>query len=269
MTSAPPSIPREMALGRGDLQPRQMPASSALVTKLRYTPLFYWPEGHDDLKSYRTASEAAQLSVTTAVDHLHEARMLLSLLELNPTYRMAWVQAKDLSISEGMDLGWWSHQDGEVPSYDFVIESSHVELANAFFNIDTTTRRNVLHIPLDRLDRSLHEKDFADRAIDLGIALEALLLHEQRGDRGELKFRLGLRGAWLAGEDANERVEIQKTLAKVYQLRSDAVHAGKVEPSEPNAQTLKRGTVLCRRLVRKMIEAGGGVDWTALVLGGG
>jgi hypothetical protein len=40
---------------------------------------------------------------------------------------------------------------------------------------------------------------------------------------------MSLRGAWLAGADENERVEIQRTLKKVYVLRSKAVHAGAVD----------------------------------------
>ena len=67
----------------------------------------------------------------------------------------------------------------------------------------------------------------ADISIDLGIALEALLLHEQnKKNRGELRFRLGLRGAWLVGSDGNERAEILKLLREVYDLRSIAVHSG-------------------------------------------
>ncbi len=71
------------------------------------------------------------------------------------------------------------------------------------------------------------DRDFADQAIDLGIALEALLLHELgKEDRGELRYRLSLRGAWLGGGDEQERAEIQRTLKAVYDLRSRAVHAG-------------------------------------------
>jgi hypothetical protein len=58
---------------------------------------------------------------------------------------------------------------------------------------------------------------------------------------------MSLRGAWLAGADESERTEIQKTLKKVYTLRSKAVHVGSVDETEENADTISRGLALCRR----------------------
>jgi Apea-like HEPN len=103
----------------------------------------------------------------------------------------------------------------------------------------------------------------------LGIALEALLLHELDGkERGELKFRLALRGAWLGGNDPQDRAKIQKTLKDVYDLRSRAVHKGMVESKRENYVTLGRGTQLCKQLILKMIEADGRIEWTTLLVGG-
>jgi hypothetical protein len=128
----------------------------------------------------------------------------------------------------------------------------------------------VLRIPLDRLDRAGRVRDFADKSIDLGIALEALLLHDvkETKERGELSFRMSLRGAWLAGADENERVEIQRTLKKVYVLRSNAVHGGSVDTTDKNAATISSGLDLCRRLIRKVIDANADIAWDRLVLGG-
>jgi hypothetical protein len=108
----------------------------------------------------------------------------------------------------------------------------------------------------------------ADNSIDLGIALEALLLHNLKGDRGELSFRMSLRGAWLAGADETERTAIQTTLKKVYGLRSKAVHAGSVPSTEENSATISSGLDLCRRLISKVIDANADVAWDRLVLGG-
>jgi hypothetical protein len=82
-----------------------------------------------------------------------------------------------------------------------------------------------------------------------------------------LRFRLSLRGAWLGGNDATERAKIQKTLKDVYNLRSSAVHTGKVEPNQKNYVTIERGTLLCKQLILKMIRADGHVDWSTLLLG--
>jgi hypothetical protein len=278
MTSVPDSIPRAEALRLTNRSHIRSPASTGLVTNFKYQPAFYWPDPDEDFrwpdKGFQIAWAAAKQCVNGALDDLREARMLLSLLELNPTYLMAWVQSKNLSISHSIVRHMLVHDGSdllsrEIPSYDFVIEENDVkQITDAFFGISALNRRKILRVPLDRLDRSIHENDFTDKVIDLGIALEALLLHEQKGDRCELKFRLGLRGAWLLGSDAEERVEIQRALGKVYQLRSDAVHVGKVERNDSNERVIEQGTVLCRRLIRKMIEAHGRIDWNTLVLGG-
>ena len=98
--------------------------------------------------------------------------------------------------------------------------------------------------------------------------MEALLLHNLEDDRGELSFRMSLRGAWLAGADENERVEIQRTLKKVYVLRSKAVHAGAVDGSDQNSATISSGRDLCRRLISKVIDSNADIAWDRLVLGG-
>ena len=83
----------------------------------------------------------------------------------------------------------------------------------------------------------------------LGIALESLLLHDIK-DRGELRLRLGLRGAWLLGTDPVERSEIQRSLIKSYDLRSAAVHSGFGEWNLDTRNTVRRATELCLSHVR-------------------
>lgn len=169
----------------------------------------------------------------------------------------------------GANTGWLSGRerfDGNDVEVD--VEAAE-ELASTYFRMDPTRRQETLHIPVDRLDRASRDDDLADRSIDLGIALEALLLHELDGQyRGELKFRLALRGAWLGGNDATERAEIQRILGKVYDPRSRAVHTGRVELTETNCETSARGTSLCKRLISKTIATDGRINWTTLPVGG-
>jgi hypothetical protein len=194
--------------------------------------------------------------------------MLLSLLGVITSVQMFWVHPKDLLMSPGTGVGWLSGRE-RLSQQDVVIDAEAAErLAFAYFRLDPT-RRQTLHIPLDRLDRASRNNDLADRSIDLGIALEALVLHELDGrDRGELRFRLSLRGAWLSGNDSKERAEIQRLLKDVYDLRSAAVHTGIVAPNAKNRQTIGRGADLCNRLIRQVIEAEHPIKWDSLVLGG-
>ena len=160
------------------------------------------------------------------------------------------------------DRLWKLHRRGSTDD-GLAIE----KLAAQYFQIDRILRHDALRVPLDRLDRSDREFDLTDRSIDLGIALEALLLHAGP-DPGELGFRLGLRGAWLGGKNAVERAEIQKTIREAYRLRSQAVHLGRIEHNARNLEINRRGTELCRRLIQMTIDAGGKIDWDMLVLGG-
>jgi hypothetical protein len=263
ITSLPPSWQRGDAMGQSLLAHSDVrrTVSSALVTPLDFGPIFYWPsEGS-------SPSEPAQRRVRSALDDLDEARTLLSLLGITTAMRLFWVQPLDPMMGTGIDRGWLSSRDVFLGEDIEVDASAAEELAAAYFKIAFPRRQETLHIPLDRLYRAIRGRDLVDNAIDLGIALEALLLHETNF-QGELRFRLSLRGAWLGGGDVREREEMQKILENVYDLRSRAVHTGKVKGTEAEKQTIERGTALCKQLIRKMIEAGGGIDdWTARLLG--
>jgi Apea-like HEPN len=266
ITSLPPSFRRGDALGQSllPLSDVRRVVSSALVTSLNFGPIFYWPtEGG-------RPSETAVECVRTALRNLDEVRTLLLLLGITTAMRMMWIQPKDAMMGTGIDAGWLTGRE-VFSGKDIEVDGDDAEaLAAMYFGIDPTQRQNTLHIPVDRLDRAVRGDDLADRAIDLGIALEALLLHELDGqERGELRFRLSLRGAWLGGNDPHDRAEIQKTLKDVYDLRSLAVHTGRVELNQKNYKTFGRGTKLCKQLILKMIQADGRVEWTTLLVGGG
>jgi hypothetical protein len=198
---------------------------------------------------------------------LEEAFDQLSVIGAYPNYQMLWVQTLDWPMAGGMTSGWQSsprerfRQEIEVPREK--VEA----IGEAYFSLDLQKRAKFLRIPLDRLGRAGREYDFADRAIDLGIALESLLLHDI-GDRGELSFRLSLRGAWLIGGSSKERLEIQKALRALYDLRSRAVHSGVVDRIAENQNTITDATEICKMLIRKIIELKCEVDWPRIVVGG-
>jgi hypothetical protein len=80
----------------------------------------------------------------------------------------------------GTGTGWISGRERfEGNEIEVDVEAAE-ELARTYFKMNPTRRRD-LHILIDRLDRASHGDDIADRLIDLGIALEALLLHELDG----------------------------------------------------------------------------------------
>ena len=109
-----------------------------------------------------------------------------------------------------------------------------------------------------------------DSAIDLGIALESLLLNDLDDERGELTFRLRVRGARLLGKTLDERREIYKALNAVYGLRSSAVHSGVLSETLNSKQLndiLERGQQIAADLVESVLRRGKSPDWGDVVLG--
>lgn len=173
-------------------------------------------------------------------------------------------------------FGWrrWSHINAlrEFKTY----EDNENRIISAITNwakMPDSMKHN-LRIPLDRLNRALAASSAIDCAIDLGLALEALLLSDlDANDQISLAFRL--RGAWLLGENPIERRSYVQQFNAIYTCRSKAVHRGtlpkklslgdaKVSPGEfmvKNAQQLAASAVL------KVIHRRSFPDWNSLLVG--
>jgi hypothetical protein len=265
ITELPPSPQRGMALGQKPISafgPR-FAIPSALTTSFLFRPVFYRPK-----EPQPPEEMGAHIPTARAQSLLEEAVDLLSVLGIYPNIGMFWVQPDDWLMSGGMTSGWGHSSSGENFRHEIEVPAREVEALSAgYFSLDPQKRNKMLRIPLDRLGRAGRERDFADRAIDLGIALESLLLHDIQA-HGELSFRLSLRGAWLIGSNPTERLEIQRSLRKLYELRSQAVHAGFVEQSTNTRSAIDRATAICRTLIRKLIDLECDIDWSQAVVGG-
>jgi len=129
-----------------------------------------------------------------------------------------------------------------------------------------------MRIALDRLSRALRRGEAVDNAIDLGIALEVMLLHgSDNNNRGELRFRLSIRGATFLGGDKPERLRNLKLLKDAYDLRSKAVHTGRLGKGKKGSSPkdiLECGTNTCAQIALRLIERGSFPDWDdELVIG--
>jgi hypothetical protein len=132
-----------------------------------------------------------------------------------------------------------------------------------------------LKIPLERLNRGLAAASSVDCAIDVGLALEALLLGDL-GPNDQLSLAFRLRGAWLLGANPSERKALWQDFRNIYDCRSSAVHKGKLPSGEYQVESGKvsadefirtRGRSVAANAVLKVIEGGASPDWAALILG--
>ncbi len=123
---------------------------------------------------------------------------------------------------------------------------------------------------LGRLAQAKRRQQVQDMMLDLGIAMEMLLLDDNvNHDQLSLAFRI--RGAWFIGESPEERLDVAKQLKEIYKLRSEAAHTGALcaadaRKLEAAKQSFPAHVRLAERLCRKMIY-NGRPDWTKLVLG--
>ena len=80
-----------------------------------------------------------------------------------------------------------------------------------------------LEVPPKDIASSPTTRD-VDKMIDLGIALESLYL----SGRKNLSLKFRRRASWFLKKDEADRKALKKRFKKVYDLRCDAVHEGKL-----------------------------------------
>ena len=129
-----------------------------------------------------------------------------------------------------------------------------------------------LRIPMERLNIALLRLSEIDKIIDLGIALEALLLSGTGDDHGEPTFKVQVRGAWLMGANSDERAKLTDELRGLYHLRNKAVHSGRLPPNHQQKSThiwINEGAELVARGIIKILNEGfpSAERWRSLVVG--
>ena len=128
--------------------------------------------------------------------------------------------------------------------------------------------RDRLHVILRRISQAKQFNSRHNQILDLGVALEMLLLSDNNStDQLSLTFRL--RGAWLLGRDADERLRLYEQFKKAYNFRSKVAHTG--TPGKPKAaqemrELLPTFVELTEKVFQKLL-LDGKPEWDSLVLG--
>lgn len=142
-----------------------------------------------------------------------------------------------------------------------------------FDSLNTTSRKRIERA-LTRLAQAKVRMNYQDAALDLGIALEMLLLNsEHRGDRhlDQLSLHFRLRGSWLIGADGPDRQRVLKVLRDIYMQRSKVAHNGFSEALDNLSQDERKVQfhdqfTVAEQIFRSLI-INGQPNWTALILG--
>lgn len=173
-----------------------------------------------------------QSEMVLRVDARHRAERVLLALRLFKAGRVGtsgsfeYTRSLDAPVSPvtwtlGPFFGWHAGEpyvltDEELPRFD--------EFWSAF---DKVHARPVISGALRRFTFAANRSLPDDEIVDLMIAAESLFLSEMDEKyRGELRFRLATRAAFLLGTTPAERVRLFKFMGRAYDARSVIVHGG-------------------------------------------
>lgn len=249
-------------------RPKAMQPSAALKKKNLISPKTYEP-GEKQLPSY-----------VSLIEELYEVCDCLTLIGPSTPLPLAhtgvleeWVPCS-VVVPSG-----FSSPAHEILSmsdpYPFKEEDYMLanQIVQGYFRLEEKDREH-LRIALQRLNQALRRQKPVDKAIDLGIALESLLLSEIKSGE-QLSFTFRLRGAWMLGKDVDSREKYLNLFGKLYWLRSQAVHTGKVpkrvkiknESNKEVTEVISRGIDCCVKIIKGIINKGSFPEWNKLILG--
>ena len=251
---------------------RVQSATAALATSFKISPVFYSkPETvRPTRKEMETNFERFKI--------LQNIAHCLVLVGPCPVFQMGtWIQMADERVPP-TSSGFWQPSMVAPSSPHFMLPrpldvGEAVAIVNQFVNCPLPLQAS-LGIPLERLGRSLWQPSLADRAIDLGVAIEAVLGHDL--EPGEILYKISRRGAWLLPGALEDRIDRSRLIVNVYALRSKAVHTGSIRhlekklagPNKNTAQILEGGARLCSLLIKEVVKLGRWPNWEEIVFGG-
>jgi hypothetical protein len=184
----------------------------------------------------------------------------------------SWEQIEDRLLGDLFGNRISIHR--QVPSFKLMQASSEPVELNAgefkkyFLELRAFNDANSVRRAIDRLRSAFRKNLNFEKVADIGIALEILLLHGSGDDRGELSYRLSMRGAALLERTGPKRHNVFRQLRKLYNLRSTAVHAGHLSAKQEEEANELMPIVIgyAVRIVRLLIKRGKFPDWESEVV---
>ncbi|MCB4762975.1 MAG: hypothetical protein LGB78_03590 [Sulfurovum sp.] len=121
---------------------------------------------------------------------------------------------------------------------------------------------------INRIRQAKRHSSIEDKILDLGIAVEMMLLEDN--DKSQLKLQFRLRGSLLIAKDNNNKEEYFKDFGELYDYRSSVAHSGMLKDSErkniKKNESLKKYFNLAEEVCKTLILEGK-PNWNKLILG--
>lgn len=180
----------------------------------------------------------------------------------NPGY--SWHDFTDLDLEAAVFGRMWGGDQAGLPPVAKITKEA-VAYAEKFLGLkDDLARR--CEIAALRLRSARSRSDHSQRAIDIAIAMEALLLPKESGS--ELSHRLKARASMLLGSTYEERRDVFKIIGTFYTIRSSVVHGAVARPSPKDIDAIGKAQALSEKLLRLEIDMGRTPDFAAIDIGG-
>lgn len=206
---------------------------------------------------------------------LDDCRQALSLIGPScPISAGYWFQFDDADLNEASFYSGVTISHMEVTPWDPTLPApldpdESREVVNRFLALGEPLRGK-LRLALERLNQALRRRPNGDKALDLSIALEILLVDGS----GENTYKVGLRAALLLDAPLEEKIYARSITGGLYTLRSALVHDGVLPPDvklvrfgkKPSYQVIADAAAVCSKVIRSILFRGEIPDWYSLEL---
>jgi hypothetical protein len=142
------------------------------------------------------------------------------------------------------------------------------ELIKQFSVLSQKNKTRMIRV-LSRLSQAKRRSQIEDKILDLGIALEMILLDDNTNNE-QLSLTFRLRGSWLIGEDYESRQTAHGQLKEIYKYRSQVAHTGELRGNARQKEQVVTNFSTYVHLAEKiicLIIHQPDINWTETVLG--
>jgi len=138
-----------------------------------------------------------------------------------------------VEVSEKTPIGPFGGHGGSGSTYDVVgnmttklSRSDFTDVQSLFekFSKFSDKEQSRFYIIINRIRQAKRRNSMEDKILDLVVALEMMLLEDNKRDQLKLQFRL--RGSLLISKTDTEKTEYFDTFGKLYDYRSSVAHSG-------------------------------------------
>lgn len=260
-------FPRSLRIREYDIREEQFSNRAMLCIDYHTEPALYDPAGHDEIDPMGLRRHDIVNPALAAVSLESFCRSMSLIADNQVDWFIAWEDYGDIEaffLGAGFSC---NRKRGDSSSPVVVSEEAVRGSLGLHANLAAYAK---LDLAIARWRRSKGSTVPYEKLVELRIALESVLLSDDRGNVGEKRHRLAIRGAWFLGTTFAERKRSFHTLRTLYDYASSVIHAGNPKETDafPVDKIIPDAQDLCREAILRISNARAMPDWTDVVLDG-